>query len=86
MADHPALEAIERDAMTEAAVMLGREAGLADAVPDGDPWARTCRHHGPDHTRLRRKRSRMSRGVVGLWCEGCDRSSSGLHVPEGWTR
>lgn len=85
MADHPSLDAIERDVLTEVGVLLGREAGLADAVPDGEPWSPTCRHHGPRHRRMRHREVRMSYGVIGLWCRSCDRTASDVHVPEGWT-
>lgn len=83
MPDHPHLDAIERDALAEMAIMLGQEADLQRVWPDGDPWSRTCRHHGAA-VRMRRVLSRMSAGVVAVWCSECDRGWSGWTVPEGW--
>lgn len=83
----PALDWIERDMLSVAVDMIGREARLEVDVATGEPTSAACRHCSTGGAWRARELVRKGRTRVERWrrCPTCDATPSDLWVPEGWS-
>lgn len=87
MADYPALDAIEADAMGEHVHLWATVSHLDTETPVGHPLAPACRVCAGETVRLRKAIEKPVGGrrvEMARICMACDRADSGLRLPRGW--